>query len=209
MKKGVDDVGRDGGEGFENEAALVHSRVRHDQVRLVDDRVFAKKQVEVNNARTPVLGANAAKARFDFQKTFEYPARRKIGLNLGGGVQVGRLRRPADGHGFDEGADANDANARRPSQRFNGGAQGRFAIAQVRAEPNIRSRHVLSGRIYRGEKGGGRTAASWSEYAFRAANQAFFARAADFSRRDFIRAAVRLAMIPFRAVLSARFWTTL
>src|SRR5258706_11754740 len=111
--------------------------------RLVDLHVFVEEEVEIERPRP--LGRDgrtvAAEVGLDGQEQVEELPRRALRLERGHPVEEARLIQIADRLRIDECGDGYDLNAlRRPELRHRR-ADGRLAVAEVRAEPDIRAGH--------------------------------------------------------------------
>ena len=104
--------------------------------RLVDLLVPVEEKVEVERARAVLAGdADAAEALFGREEPVEELARRERRLELGGAVEEERLRADADGLGFAERRDGDYLDPVLVGERVEGGADRRFAVAEIRARP--------------------------------------------------------------------------
>jgi hypothetical protein len=139
----VPSVRRDLGERFEDEAALVHARVGDFKAGFPDDLVLVKEKIEIERARSPAFRANPSERTFDPQEQIEEIPGGKVRVERDGGVEEIRLVRLADRERFDEAARAEDHDAP-VAKALERRAQVRFAIAEVRAKPDICPRHSVS-----------------------------------------------------------------
>ena len=123
-------------ERSEDEAALVHARVREGEVGGVEDSVASEKQIEVEGAGAVWggVGAIASEGAFDGEKFFQDFGGRAGGLEQERGVEELGLVREADGRGAVEGGDG--GNASEGTDAEDGGAEGPFPVSEVGAERN-------------------------------------------------------------------------
>ncbi len=121
---------------LEHESALVQTRVRDREARLVDDLVAVEEQVEIDRPRAVAWAvAGPAERALDLEQRVEQLPRAELGLDCGRALRNARLvvvpprfRLPERGNGNDDHALAEQLE--RPPQR-------RLAVAEVRAEADV------------------------------------------------------------------------
>ena len=71
VKQGVAQVGGKFGQRFENEAPLVQAGMGQLKLRVRRHLIIHQQQIQVDEARPPALGADAAELRLDAQQEFQ------------------------------------------------------------------------------------------------------------------------------------------
>jgi hypothetical protein len=137
VEEGVEDIGGDLSEGFQDEAALVHARVGNCEIRFVKDLIAIKEQVEIDDARSvfEVAVAAAAEVAFDAEELGEELAGGERGFELDGAVdELAGARGCVDGVGFEEVRDGRDRGVGEGSEALEGGAEGGLTSPLVGAQ---------------------------------------------------------------------------
>ena len=138
FEDGVDDVGGDFGEGLHDENSLVHEGVGDLEVRLIDDLLVEKQQIEIDGSGCPFLSAGASELFFDFEEEAEQFFGAVAAAELGGGVEVIILLGGAsDGRGFDKAGMADDGDEGAVFEQGQGTADVASAGAEVAAQGDI------------------------------------------------------------------------
>ena len=115
----MDHLCRDLGQRLQDEQPFVHPWVRHHQSRLIEHSIAVEQQVEIEGARPVPFGPHAIQRLFHLQQHVQQRARRQVGLQLGGGVEVFPLPRwSADRFGFVKRRHLGDTDAGLFAQRL-------------------------------------------------------------------------------------------
>lgn len=135
-------VGGDFGEGGEDEASLVHARVRDGEGGEGEGEGVVEEDVEVDGARGPegFVGADAAEGAFDGEEEVEECVRTEGGSEGGGGVEVGRLRwRVWEGECgcFVERGGDDESDGGGGGEELEGAGDGFLAVFEVGAEGDV------------------------------------------------------------------------
>lgn len=134
----MDDFGSDFGKGLHDEDSLVHERVGDLEVRLINDLLFEKQQVEVDGSGGPFLFTGASELFFDFEEKSEQFFGTVAAAEPGGGVEVIILLGGAtDGRGFDKSGVTDDGDERAVFEQGQGAADVAGAGAEVAAQGDI------------------------------------------------------------------------
>ena len=116
--------------------------MRHGQPRLVELRVREEEQVEVDRPRAePRPLAGPAEPLLDGEERVEEAARVELRLHRRRRVEEARLVDLADRLRFAKGRNGDDPYAGRRVERRERGPHRRLAIAEVRADPDVRHVH--------------------------------------------------------------------
>lgn len=91
LDDGMNEAGRDFGQGREDEAPLVQSGMGDFQTRLLDDLLTEEEQVQVDHPGPPTLLSHAAHVSLDFQKESEQLPGDHAAIESEYGVDEGRL----------------------------------------------------------------------------------------------------------------------
>ena len=91
LEDGVNEAGRDFGQGSEDKAPLVKSWVRYLQTLFLDDFLTEEEQVQVDHPGPPALFSDAAHVSLDFQKESEQLLGAYAAFERKNGVDEGRL----------------------------------------------------------------------------------------------------------------------
>src|SRR4029077_10946871 len=122
-------------ERVEDEPALVHTRVRDGEARLVDRLVAVDKKVEIERPRPELAGdANPAEALLDGEQPVEELARAERGLERGHAVEEARLLADADRVCLAQRGDGRDLDSFLGAERVDGLAGGLLARGGVGGE---------------------------------------------------------------------------
>lgn len=141
------------GERLEREPPLVQPRMGNAEARLLDDEVAVDEEVEVECPRPPALAVpHAPELALDGEQLAEKLLRRQGRLDRDGAVQEAWLVDDADRVGLDELRDTHDLHPVDPAEPLDRPAKGRLTIPEVRAQPDVRPRHLsLALDDHRGE----------------------------------------------------------
>src|SRR5579862_194026 len=130
------------GYGLEDEGALVQSRVRNGQARLVDLLVSEEQKVEVERPWSMLAGhSDTAEAPLGLEETIEQLPRGERRRQLRCSVEEKRLRTDADRLGLAERGDRDDLDPVLGAERGDGRADRRLPVAEVGAKPDEGARH--------------------------------------------------------------------
>ena len=91
LDDGVNEVGRDFGQGREDKAPLMQPGMGDFQTRLLDDFLTEEEQVQVDHPGPPALFSDAAHVLLDFQKESEQLPGAHVAFERKHGVDEGRL----------------------------------------------------------------------------------------------------------------------
>src|SRR4029077_16729219 len=131
-------------ERVEDEPALVHTRVRDGEARLVDRLVAVHKRVESARPRAELAGdANTAEALLDGEQPVEELARAERGLERGHAVEEARLLADADPACLAQPGGGPALESFLGAERVAGCAECSLAVTDVGAEPDVGARHGL------------------------------------------------------------------
>src|SRR5437667_11139060 len=84
----------------EHKFPLVHSRMRHFQLRLVDQFTSKKQQIEIDRARAPSLTPYSTEKSLDVEQSIQHIARCKRRSDLDDRVQKVRRAGRSSGRGI-------------------------------------------------------------------------------------------------------------
>lgn len=129
-------------ERFEREPPLVQTGVRDVQPLLVHDLVPVQEQVEIDGARAEAAPARPAELALEREQAVEQVARPQLGLHDGRCVQKPRLVDEPDRVGLAERGHRHDLDERLRGEERERPAQGRLALAEVRAETDEGADHA-------------------------------------------------------------------
>ena len=136
---GVDRAGTNFREGFQDETARVHARVRNGQLGRFLDQIAVEQDVEIDGARGVAFTADPAEFLLDFEQDGQQFLGLQVGLDFGDGIEIRLLiGRAADRIGFVEGGNLRQFDARVLLDRLQGLVEIRLPIAQVTAQSEER-----------------------------------------------------------------------
>ena len=91
LEDGMNEAGRDFGQGREDEAPLVKSWMRHFQTLFLDDFLTEEEQIQVDHPGSPALLSHTAHVLFDGQEKCEQLPGAYAAFERENGVDEGRL----------------------------------------------------------------------------------------------------------------------
>src|SRR5579871_982486 len=116
--------------------------MRDGEPGLVDLLVSVEEQVAVERARAVLARSpGAAEALLGREQPVEELASRERRLELGGAVEEERLRADADRLRLAQRRDGDDFDPVLLGERLERGADRRLAVAEIRAQPDVRPSH--------------------------------------------------------------------
>jgi hypothetical protein len=114
--------------------------MRDDESRSFQDLVRVQEQVEVESARPVRFPPDPAKAALHVEQEAEEVIGGKVGLDFGGGIEVGPLpRRAADRRGLMVGGDFSDGDSGVLAQGLNRPVEIRAPVAEVAPQGEVSS----------------------------------------------------------------------
>lgn len=151
VQDGMSRIGRDLSEGQQDEAALVHAWVRHEEPLGGENAIAVENEVQVEGARAicDAVAAVAAEETFDLKQAIEQRLGCEGGFKRDGGIQKGGLIGVADGLSGVEARACGDVAEL--TQLLNGGLEGGLRSAgdagQIRAKRDICRLHGGNHRV--------------------------------------------------------------
>ena len=139
---GDDEIRVELGQRLESESPLVEPRMRDGEPRLVERLVAVEEQVEVDRPRPEARTlADPPEGAFDGQEGVQELPRGQRRVDRGGSVQEARLVEKVHRVGVAEGGDRDDHDSLGCVQRRDRCVERALALAEVRAEADVRARH--------------------------------------------------------------------
>lgn len=133
-------VGGNFRQGSDDKSSFVHTGVRHLEYRRVYDLITEEQQIEVNGARPPRFGSDAAEVVLDALHGGVKLFCRALAVELGNCVEERSLpRRPSHRLGFDDGRNSHHLDIRTGVQSGNRLLNSTTAVPQVAAQGNVSS----------------------------------------------------------------------
>jgi len=138
LQGGMNGLGGDLGQGFEDEAPFVHPGMRDGARRPMQGLPVEEQQVQVDGAGPPTFGPPAAEGMFGGQQQVEQSGWVEGGLHAGGGVEITALAgRTADRVSFVKTGEADRLDALSRAQQINGRLNDRLTVTQIGSQADI------------------------------------------------------------------------